>query len=522
MTVPAAPVAHGRRVFRNTLFTGAVGIFSLFANFFVIGAAAHHLGTNPFAVLTLTLAFSVSAGYLTIADLGLQSGVTRFIADADGRGQRERTGEVVSSALAVLAVTAVVAVAILLTLSFVGSHIFTNFVDVSVVQKTVLLDDMRVLFMLFAAEAIFGLPGLAFLGVLQGLQRFGWVKAIDLSRQILYTVLAMTVLLTGHGVIWFGAAMVSGTAFAAIGYALAARLLCPEMRISLRLIHRDALRPLARFSGWVFLARVNGVIWSQMDTIILEVIVGISVLTGYSFAARLQSAVSYPLSLTAAAVVPAAANLLALESRVRLRELLVRGTRYTLALSLPVTIAALILARPLLIGWVGAKYASFAGPAQLFLTYQLVTCAATIASTMLVGMGRVRQVTTYVTIAVTVNLVISIVLAKPLGVSGVIIGTLVGYGITGPLYIRLVLNELSMGVGEFVRRAIVPIVPWALLFAAVIALTAFVVPPQGLIAVVLCCVPAAVIYVAGVTRFGMTGEERAALFGFLLPAKPLR
>ena len=88
---------------------------------------------------------------------------------------------------------------------------------------------------------------------------------------------------------------------------------------------------------------------------------------------------SYPLTLTASAVIPAAANLLALELRERLRELLVRGTRYTLALSLPVTIAAMILARPLLIAWVGARYESFAGPAQLFLTYQLVTCSATIA-----------------------------------------------------------------------------------------------------------------------------------------------
>ena len=53
---------------------------------------------------------------------------------------------------------------------------------------------------------------------------------------------------------------------------------------------------------------------------------------------------------------------------------------------------------------------------------------------------------------------ISILLAKPLGVSGVIIGTLVGYGLSGPLYIRLILRELSMSFGEFVRGAIAPIV----------------------------------------------------------------
>jgi O-antigen/teichoic acid export membrane protein len=223
--------------------------------------------------------------------------------------------------------------------------------------------------------------------------------------------------------------------------------------------------------------------------------------------------------LTAAAVVPAAANLLALESRVRLRELLIRGTRYTLALSMPVTIAALVLAHPLIVAWVGSRYAGFAGPAQLFLTYQLLSCSANIALTILIGIGRIKAVTAYVSLAVAVNLVVSITLAKPLGVSGVIVGTLVGYGITAPLYIRLVLRELAMGIGEFLRRAIAPILPWAAVFACVVALTALLVNPVGLIAVALCCVPASLVYIAGVARFSMTREERTALVGFVLPAR---
>jgi O-antigen/teichoic acid export membrane protein len=223
--------------------------------------------------------------------------------------------------------------------------------------------------------------------------------------------------------------------------------------------------------------------------------------------------------LTAAAVVPAAANLLALESRVRLRELLIRGTRYTLALSMPVTIAALVLARPLIVAWVGPQYVSFAGPAQLFLTYQLLSCTANIALTILIGVGRIRAVTAIVSLAVAVNLVVSIALAKPLGVTGVIIGTLIGYGITAPLYIRLVLDVLSMRIAEFLSGAIAPILPWAVVFGGCVALTALLVNPVSLIAVALCCVPASLIYIACVVRFSMTSEERTALIGFVLPAR---
>ncbi len=265
-------------------------------------------------------------------------------------------------------------------------------------------------------------------------------------------------------------------------------------------------------------------IWAQMDTVILSVIVGINVLAGYNFAARLQSAASYPQSLSAAAVVPASANLLALESRESaFDELLIRGTRYSLELSLPVTIAAMILARPLLIYWVGDAYASFAGPAQLFLTYQLVSCTAGIANTMLVGMGRVRAVTIYVTIAMVMNLGLSIALARPLGVSGVIIGTLVGYGITAPLYIRLVLRELTMGLGEFLASRDPPDPPVGCrVRRGGRAHSAFPArrPASSQWRCAAC--PPRWCTSRGSSVFAMTREERSALLGFLLPAPHAR
>jgi O-antigen/teichoic acid export membrane protein len=507
----APPVAHGRRVFRNTLISGVAGIMSLALNFVVVGYAVRHLGMNQYGVWVLALSFSVSAGYLSISDLGLQAGVVRFVADADGRGERARIGEVISSALAVLTGTAVIAMVVLLALAIGAGHLFQ-------VPES-LQTPLRLLFFLLMGEALFSLPGLAFVGLLEGLQRYGWIKAVDLSRQVLYTVIAITVLVTGHGVVAFGATTVAGSIFAAIGYAVAGRLLCPELRISPRLVKRAALRPLASFSAWVFVSRICGVIWWQMDKIILALALNTSVLTGYDIAARLQSAASYPLSLTSQAIVPAAANLLAIESKVRLQALLVRGTRYTLSLSLPVTIAAMIMARPLIVGWVGPTYAGMSGPAQLFLAYQLLVGSATIANTMLVGMGRVRAVTTYVVIAAAVNLIVSVALVRSLGISGVIVGTLVGFGITAPLYIRLVLKELSMSVAEFIQHAVAPILPWAGLFAVLLLVTAQVVHPAGLVVVAVCCIPAGLVYVSAVARFAMSSTERHALFGFLVPAR---
>ncbi len=512
-TVDTPPaIAHGRRVFRNTLISGVVGVLSLLINFFVVAYAIRNLGMDAYGVFVLALSFSVSAGYLSISDLGLQAGVSRFIADADGRGDRHRMSEIVSSAFAILLVTGVAAALVLLALAVAAAHLFH-------VPTESLRTALGLLFVLFAAEAVFSLPALAFTGLLQGLQRYGRIKTIDMSRQLLYAGAVVVVLSTGHGVVGFGVVTVASSLFTALGYAVMARFSCPDLRISPHLINRVGLKPLAGFSVWAFVAAVSGVIWAQMDKVILAAAAPVSVLTGYDIANRLQSAASYPLSFTTQAVVPAAANLSAMKSTVRLRALLIRGTRYTLALSFPATIAAMILARPLIVAWVGKQYADMSGPTQLFLVYQLVISSATIAHTIPIGLGRMRTIALYSTSAMVINLVISVALVRPLGISGVIIGTLVGYGITAPLYIRLALVLLSMGVREFLTDAVLPMAFWAAVFAAVLAITAQILQPMQLITIAACCVPAGVVYAAGVVRFAMNAEERGSLLGFLRPVR---
>ena len=145
---------------------------------------------------------------------------------------------------------AVVAVAILLTLSFVATHIFTN------VHGAALQNDLHLLFILFAAEALLRPPrAWPSSACCRDLQRYGWIKLVDLSRQILYTVAGVDRAAHRPGCrrLRRGDDLRDSTS-RPLGYAVAARILCPELRISPRLVNRAALRPLAGFSGWVFIS----------------------------------------------------------------------------------------------------------------------------------------------------------------------------------------------------------------------------------------------------------------------------
>ena len=69
-------------------------------------------------------------------------------------------------------------------------------------------------------------------------------------------------------------------------------------------------------------------------------------------------------------------------------ELFVRGTKYTAAFVLPIAMS-LIVARPLLLAWLGPAFAAQASNAQLFVSSAGVVNIS-VAVKILVGTGRLR------------------------------------------------------------------------------------------------------------------------------------
>ena len=302
----AAGVAHGRRVFRNTLITGVVGVLSLLANFFVIAFGDPNPRHDPYGVLVLALAFSVSAGYLSISDLGLQAGVTRFVADADGRGQRERIergGQLgarhparqrASSRSLVL-----LALACWRRISSTCHGVASQKRSASAVRPVRgrgAVRPARACLLRCAA-------GTAALRLDQGRRH---VAADAVHGRVADRSRSPARVSSRSVPSWSPAAL-----FAAIGYAVVARLLVPGACASRHVSSAArALRPLAGFSGWVFVAAIIGVIWAQMDTVILATSASASTCSRDTTSPPgSSSAASYPLSFTAPAVVPAAANL---------------------------------------------------------------------------------------------------------------------------------------------------------------------------------------------------------------------
>jgi O-antigen/teichoic acid export membrane protein len=136
-----------------------------------------------------------------------------------------------------------------------------------------------------------------------------------------------------------------------------------------------------------------------------------------------------------------------------------RGTAYTVAISMPIAIAGLILTEPLIRTWLGERLTPATTPSRLFLLYLTFVVFHMVGTTMVVALGRVRFVLVVATANLVVNFAISVALVGPFGVKGVVLGTLIAEALAWPPLLWFFLREFNVRLGEWIQRTVVPNLP---------------------------------------------------------------
>ena len=441
----------GGRLVRNTLANAfASGVVALLAvvmtPFFL-----RRLGPAEYGVWLLATTLTFANGYLGLADLGLQQAGVRLVAEARSRGDEQRVNEVISTMAVLFVVVGTVLGALLAAVASTVSDVFSI--------EPALRAAATAVFALVGAQIAVDLPGASLLAVIEGAQRYAALRLVDVGGRVVWAATALVVVLQGGGVVAMGAAsLVIAVLFLGVAYVLARRVE-PNLRISPKGATRATLGQILRQGVSLLVLRVTSVVYRQMDRAILGITLTSSAVARYEVAYKIHATAAMVLSVAPSAVMPAAAFLHAAEDRDHLRSLYLRGTKYTVALSLPVTLAALLYAGPLIRTWVGDEYEGMTAATQLFLVYPILVSVHVIGLTMLVGLGRMREMVVLSPAAVLCNLVVSVALAPRLGIIGVIWGTLAGYVLIWFPYLRLMLKSFAVGVAEWTRAVVLPNVP---------------------------------------------------------------
>jgi len=155
----------------------------------------------------------------------------------------------------------------------------------------------------------------------------------------------------------------------------------------------------------------------------------------------------------AAVVMPTATRLQTQGKIPELREIFLKWSKIAFSITMIVGLFLLVLGPRFIAWWVGPQFERSAGQVLqvLMVSYLVFLPIRGVALPILMGLGKPRLPTIGFLVAGVVNLVLSIVLVRPLGIAGVALGT----AIPNVLYAALVLvqacRELEVPVAEYVQ-----------------------------------------------------------------------
>jgi len=214
--------------------------------------------------------------------------------------------------------------------------------------------------------------------------------------------------------------------------------------------------------------------------------------------------------------VPTASRYVATRDERRLRELVVRGTRYTLALFVPVCVTLMVLAEPILEVWLGERYGDGAAALAILVSYWLLYGGLVVMPGFLVGAGVARYLARLMCVVAGFSLVLSLALTPALGLEGPALATAIPFVLAFPAILTLGLRAGGgVRVSELARRSWAPAYSLGVVLAAALVLLRVAADPDTLPVVLAAAVGGVLAYWLAFYAAVLEPGERALVRGLL-------
>jgi O-antigen/teichoic acid export membrane protein len=280
-------------------------------------------------------------------------------------------------------------------------------------------------------------------------------------------------------------------------------------RLRLSEASREVARELVPTAGYLLVVELSNLVIYSLDRLILGVFRSAATMGLYEGPVRVHNLFYALNNALAVTTLPASSRYAAEPERTRLRELALRGSRYSLALLVAPAVVAMVLSGPLLEVWLGERFREGEVALVILVSYWLLYATLAVTPGLLVGAGRARQVARYLAIVAAANLALSLALTPIFGLEGPALGTAIPYLVAFPFLVRLGLSATSLSLRELAREAWLPAYSLGAALAACLGALRLLAEPDTLAAVAGAAVGGVLAYWAAFYLLWMRRSERA-------------
>jgi O-antigen/teichoic acid export membrane protein len=453
--------AHPQRQFaRSILSNWGAFAFTVIVNFVLSPFTVRKLGTTQYGAWVLL--FSM-VGPLSLLDLGVRSGVTRYIARFHATGEHEKSNRLYASALRIYSVTGSIAFGISIVLALLVGHFFNippELVSVS-----------RVVAILGGLGVATTLVGAVYGGVLIGLERFDVANGIEIALGAARAIAVYVVLVNGLGLIWLAVVQLGATVLRGAVTAKAVQRFYPELRLLAWQWDREAAGLVLKYGLSASVLHLAGTLMIYSDSLVIGALLPVGMITYFAIPGNLSEYARTLVSGISQTVSPRMSALQASSNGTALQNTFLVGARLSTLVVVPIVAVYCTRGHSFISLWMGPQYADLGSHVLMVLSLTLLTVAGyQLMGAALLGINKHGVLIPIFIGEAIANLILSIILVRRFGVIGTAFGTaiprLVVSGVVGPHIIR---RQLGIPIAHFWNvafiRPIMSVFPFALLNA---------------------------------------------------------
>ncbi len=400
----------------------------------------HHLPVTLYSAWILILQLSAYVGYL---DLGVQTAVSKYIAEYDAKQDVPGCGRCASAGLMIMLGAGVLGLLLTAVLAWQVPVIFHKMPDR-------LYGDVRLSILFVGSSLSVSLATSVFVAIFLGLQRYHVPMVITMVSRLLFGAVICLAVALHSSLAVMGAAAACVNLLTALLQIEAWRRRAQHIRVSLRLFDAGMLKKMINYCGVLSVWSVCMLFVGGLDLTIVGHY-AFSETAYYAIAASPTSLILMVIAALMGPLLPATSALSVLRTPAQMGSLLLKTTRYATTILLLTGMPIIVIGYLVLRLWVGPVYALHS---VLFLRVlviaNLIRNLCSPYATMVVATNRQRVATAAAVSEGVVNLSSSLWLVQHVGAVGVALGTLLGAiaGVAVHFGVSMLYTRTTLGISR--------------------------------------------------------------------------
>lgn len=380
----------------------------------------HHLGVAGYGVWVL---IQSTISYMYLTDLGLRTAVLRFVSRDYAIQNHAEVSRIISAALWVRFWSGTAVLLIISTIAYLLPRVFTIPAQFIFAGRAALV----VVGITFASTLIFSV----FSATLMAIGKFDRLAMLELTQIVLTTLGLIPVVKAGYGLVGMAIWHLTAVTFVNISIAISCFRAYPHLKLKIsRIPDRILLKALWGVGLYILGYNLAGQLIMYSDNLVVGAFVSAAAVAYYAVAGRM---VEYLRQVSGAILkyfTPMASAFEARKQYDKLQQLQIRGTQVVLAVALPAAITLFLRGGTFLLLWIGPEFQQYATPVLRILVVFIALSAPNVAvPSLAIAMGKQKALAYLTILEGVVNLVVSVILARSIGIIGVAIGSAVPSGI---------------------------------------------------------------------------------------------